>query len=421
MITGLPKAKIFGSRGTSTAERRTGLVHGNGRCFVDDAGMFHPLGTTLFWAPIGYRSEREHLDANLQWLSGRVDYIRILGEVGWPGREIDPAWPEYDELMKGLIDHAYDDYGLRVEPSIIGGGTSTDPVALARRWVGIVRGREQKIMHFEDANEMHADENAMRQMSAILRSGTPNLVAPSSPTGGDVDIVKRMMSQSNTVATGHFDRSDGDFTAGASWREVRQTWDWRDFDFLCSHNEGKGPRSSIAEQTNPYVLAMMRAVGIMNGVDAFVLHTGPGVTGVLDPPRNRPPNIYELPDIERIFSAVKTAGGLMPADCAGWQKFNGHWQGHPFPADQVWTDAGNGDHGCIRTYGAVRDGRFVTTPHGIKNFVNMRAINACVIEAYDPTDGNVIHSAEMSAGQTLTLNGPERGGIPAYIIVGQNR
>ncbi|MBK7586091.1 MAG: hypothetical protein IPI67_38640 [Myxococcales bacterium] len=63
------------------------------------------------------------LEQNLDWLSKHgFHYIRALGVVGdyanadfWDGREIDWHWSDYDQVIAGLTDLAYQKYGLRVE------------------------------------------------------------------------------------------------------------------------------------------------------------------------------------------------------------------------------------------------------------------------------------------------------------------
>src|SRR5439155_12200302 len=156
----------------------------------------------------------------------------------------------------------------------------------------------------------------------------PNLIALSSgeglssyaPNSTDwrADFVNVYMpSGAATLATIHMDRTYGD----GGWRECRQPWDWKDFPFPVSHNEPIGPRSSVAEETDPMRLAMLRAVGLINGVEAFVLHNGAGVGGRVDPAHNRPANLWEVPNIDAIMDAVRGVDALMPARAGDGQ----HW------------------------------------------------------------------------------------------------
>ena len=55
-------------------------------------GVFHPLGLTFFWALYGWKYERERVLDHLTWLAPKgFDYLRILGEVDWVGRSIEPC------------------------------------------------------------------------------------------------------------------------------------------------------------------------------------------------------------------------------------------------------------------------------------------------------------------------------------------
>jgi hypothetical protein len=96
--------------------RRSGPVHLEGRSLVDDGGAFHALGATLMWATWGYKNDRARLEENLAFLAAHgFDYIRVLGVVGdpqnpdfWDGREADWRWPDYDDVIAGLTDLAFD-------------------------------------------------------------------------------------------------------------------------------------------------------------------------------------------------------------------------------------------------------------------------------------------------------------------------
>ena len=57
----------------------------------------------------------------------------------------------------------------------------------------------------------------------------------------------------------------------------------------------------VAEEVDPMRLAMLRAVGLINGVGAFVLHNGSGVAGKVDPGHNRPANLWEPADDDRDY------------------------------------------------------------------------------------------------------------------------
>ena len=123
---------MLGRRTVEPLKRvRTGRVRVEGRSFVDDSGEFFPLGATLFWALHGWANDRERLLKNLAFLSGKVDYVRILCQVDWSDKGIvigqdQPGWDP-----KGFIETAYRQFGLRTELTIIGGGGAFNPMALA--------------------------------------------------------------------------------------------------------------------------------------------------------------------------------------------------------------------------------------------------------------------------------------------------
>jgi len=184
--------------------KRRGLVQGTGHVVRDDDGIFHPLGVTLFWALYGWKFERDRILAHLAFLSGHgFDYVRILGEVDWVGRSIDPpadagnmtplAWADYTPMLQQFVDCAYDQYGLRSEISIIGGRPRDEvtgvqrfvPTDLARVVAEAMVGREHKVMHFEMANEWQRLDKAtpddLMAMCQVVVEMSPNLVALSCP------------------------------------------------------------------------------------------------------------------------------------------------------------------------------------------------------------------------------------------------
>ena len=168
------------------------------RAVADAAGPFNALGATLFWGAWGYKFDRPRLERNLHVLSAAgIDYVRVLGSVGgasWEDRETDPRWPDYDAIIAGMTDLAYDRYGMRVQWTLFGGAPSTasatSRTALVDRFAALARGREHKIFAFEIANE--AWQNGfrgaeglleLRTLATRLNDKTSVLVALSSPQG----------------------------------------------------------------------------------------------------------------------------------------------------------------------------------------------------------------------------------------------
>ncbi len=406
---------------------RKGVVHAESRTFVDDGGPFYPLGATLFWSLYGWKNDRDRLKQNLQYLTlHQYDYVRILGEVNWAGEEIDPSWADYSQVLGEFIDYAYDTCGLRTELTLVGG--VGDPMAIAQKVVPVINaGRQHKILNLEVANESYARPVTLAQMQAAgryLRQNVPNLVALSSGEGLNAyvpnstdwraDFVSVFMPpDAANLGTIHMDRGYGD----GGWRECRQPWDWKDFPFPVSHNEPIGPRSSVAEETDAMRLAMLRAVGLINGVGAFVLHNATGVAGRVDPAHNRPANLWEVPGIDAIMDAVRGVDAWMPARAGEGNHWNNAWAGNPWVADAFWSDGA--DHGVNRNYTVSTPDGWISTEAGVKDHVVLTPSRHSRVEVFDILKGKN-QEVELQAGQALTLtpDSLDSNGYGAFIIVG---
>jgi hypothetical protein len=393
--------------------RRRGIVRANGRAWTDDGGSWHPLGATLFWAPYGWRyNDQPRVRQTFAWLQGfGVDYTRMLGEVGWPDEVIDPRWPDYQSIMAGCVDAAYDTYGLRTLLTLRGGGTDSDPLQHAHQIVELVRGREHKFLYLECANESTKNgpsDEVMRQMIDILRP-TGLLVAPSSPddSGQAGDLAQSLDA---TAAVAHFDRSPGE----NGWRAIRQPWCANGWGILGDNAEGIGPRSSCGENCDPLQLAMYRATGIVSGCGAFVLHNGAGVYGRPQPQYNRPANLWEVPGIDPIMQAVQGIDALLPAGVENWSKLNAGWMGSPLVPDAFWPDGA--DHGIVRVYSAVRRPNYVTVVLGVKRSVALWSLYQAEVTVHDPLTGTAVRRT-LTPGSLLRLDGPDDA-HQAYLIHG---
>ncbi|MEQ1876729.1 MAG: hypothetical protein ABL958_08785 [Bdellovibrionia bacterium] len=411
---------------------RSGVVRAERRTWVDDQGPFYPLGATLFWSLHGWRHERDRLKQNLQFLQRHQwDYVRILAEVDWPEKTIDPREGDYQQVLAEFIDYAYDVCGLRVELTLIGGNNrAITPRYVAERVLPVIQGgREHKIMNIEIANESYGRRLSLEEMydgARFLHQRLPNLIAISSSEGLDSyttitdwrEDLKRVFVPNGiaNLATTHMDRGYGDF----GWRAVRQPWDWKDLDFPVSHNEPIGPRSSVAQEDDPVRLAMLRAVGLINGVGAFVLHNAAGVFGMVDPSRNRPANLWEVENIDGIMNAVRGIDRFLPGRVAEGQHWNNGWSGNPWNADAFWGDGA--DHGVNRNYTVSTADGWVSTVSGVKNFVNLRSTYPSRVEVYDVLQGKVAE-VELGAGQDYRLGSLslDSNGLGAFIVIGHYR
>ena len=411
----------------ATGPFRTGLVRATGRVLMDDSGPFHPLGGSLFWIANGWKNgDRDRVRQNLAYLSKyRFDYIRILCAVDWQGIPINPNWPDYQQVVAEVIDCAYDEYQLRVEPTLYGGGP-WDVRDIARKMAEVARGREHKILHWEVSNESFKNGpelSVMHDSAAILRAATPNLIALSAPGDSAPLTAQSLLGGGANFITVHLDRwwSDG------GWRSTRQGWDFSQTSVPGSSNEPAGPGSSVAQEWNPLHLAMMRATSILCGGGCYVLHNGAGIHGTENPSQRRTANLWEMPGIDTIMQAVCGVDELLFPDLENFKPANDGWYPpnaqHPIHVTE-WHDG----VGPVKNYGAVNaDGRFVVMPHGIKERLSFGVQYPCVWTAFDPMTLSAMETRTMHPGQTYSLPGASASGSEeesrncAYIIVGEAR
>src|SRR5688500_4738913 len=219
ILIGLVASDAFHAQ--SPRPPRRGPVRVDGRAIADAGGPFNALGATLFWGAWGYRSDRARLERNLGVLrDAGVDYIRVLGSVGgtsWADREADPRWNDYDAVIAGLTDLAYDLYGLRIQWTLFGGAPFTPPgaarEALVDRFAKLARGREHKILAFEISNEARSNGfggpdglTELRRLGKGLNEQTTVLVALSDPPSGAACAM--YAGAGADVATMHYERGD---------------------------------------------------------------------------------------------------------------------------------------------------------------------------------------------------------------------
>ncbi len=397
---------------------RKGIVRADGRNFRDDDGLFYPLGATLFWSLRGWKFEQERLKKNLTFLmSHRTDYVRILAEVGWAGNDIRPDWPDYDQIFTEFVDYCYDVCGMRVEVTLVGGGTPTNYVAFASRIASLIKGREHKILDLEVANEAFqnlTDTNVIKQMCRILRDNTPCLVAATSfDSAADSRAASAdSMSWGCNMATTHMDRSNGD----EGWRAIRQPWDWKGQPFPVSHNEPIGPLSSVAFTSDGSKLAMLRATGIICGVGAFVLHNGAGVAGVIDTVHNRPANLYEVPGIDAIMETVRNVDLGLRDLAADGNKYGPWWAGNPLPpaADMIWRDGH--PNGVSQMYVSDSPNGWTACFDGIRNFCVVIPRNSGRLALFSPMTKTTTYM-DVVAGQPTTITPTDiENGYGSFII-----
>ena len=400
--------------GQAPSAARRGPVRAQGRAVADAGGPFNALGATLFWGAWGYRSDRPRLERNLEALNAAgVDYIRALGSVGgdsWQDREVDPRWPDYDKVIAGLTDLAYDRYGLRVQWTLFGGAPfNANPAsrtAVVDRFAAMARGREHKIFAFEIANE--AWQNGfdgpdgiaeLRRLGKRLDDRTAVLVALSAPaTGAICDTYARSGVQALTI---HYPRQFGDEGPATP---MLLPWMSLPLDKRCPHalpqvvlnNEPIGPESSVEQDDEPSRIAGAYVTTFLAGQAAYVLHMGPGIRGggaadlAQTPPRSA--EFTELPAFKPIATALSAARRYLPAGLANWTRHEPNAPRAPL-------------HGFGRLYSASSGSRFVALAVGVGKGATLRTRVAADITIRDAATGKVLQRQTVAAGDKIPLEG----------------
>jgi hypothetical protein len=375
----------------------------------------------MFWAVWGYKNDRARLEEHLRWLSERgFDYIRVLAEVGndepddyWSDRASDPRWPDYDEVIAGLTDLAWDTYGLRIEWTIFGGTgfspTEADRVALVDRVLAMTAGREDAIMMIEISNEGYhtgfEGSEGLNELRTLTRYVADRTSIPVASTSWHEDLngfCELYGSSAADLATMHFDRNIR--TEEGPWFPVRQPWGYP-LDFPCdaaqlppavSNNEPIGPYSSVATEFDPLRLVMSMALTFVAGNAMYVYHTGPGITagGHAGVERGIPANIWDVPDVEATARGFQVMREVIPPGVASWERHNSAWEGYPFDANpDEW----------VRAYAATSGDELVVLPIGMRNPVTMTARSAMELRAIAPLTGDVLMTYDLDAGESFVL------------------
>ena len=406
--------------------KRGGLVRAVGRCVSDDVGLFHPLGITFFWALYGWKFERERIYEHLDWMKQYdIDYLRILGEVDWEGRSILPfGWPDYQQTLAEYIDYAYDECGIRTQLTMTGGKYKTGYEEMI---VPVLNERHHKIMHLEVCNEWERldkiSRNDMIRVGRYFREHTPNLVALSTPNPSVESSYQDMINMGKEAGVNmhvlHTRRSDHDYY----WSCVRQGYDLKEFASIASNNEPQGPQSSVEELSNPMQLAMARACGVVCNGAFYVLHVGQGVTGVASPEHGRPQNMWEVPNIDTIITAVRNIDQALPDGIENWKCVNNGRDDHPMPLpdDAFWEGSHNGV--VNKNYACINGNQFVEVLLGVKSESEVGNVgvgkikNDATVKAFDVANNMNVSTVNVKAGTQMSING-RKDTMAGYILNG---
>jgi hypothetical protein len=404
---------------------RPGVVRLQGRAFADDEGPFLATGATLFWAVWGWQQDRERLTRNFDALASRgVDYVRVLGVVGplsgWSDRAADPRVPHFDAAIAGVTDLAYS-RGLRVEWTIFGGidsvPTESDRSAVVDRFMKMAASRQQKIIHWEIANEAWGEGSAtpitpgeLRRLADQVRRRAPQPVATTAANAGEGGCGAGIQyGEWTTIRTKHLDRASAD---DEPWRYVLQPWQVR----LCppppaawTNNEGKGPGSSVEQDSDPLRLSMYAALTWLAGGAGFVYHSGAGIRGRADPSVDRPADWWDSPGFDRTLGGIRASRNLLPADLPNWAGTDctDREAQRPFDCDATTM---------LRMFCAARGLDVLCLPLGVKGTLRLVARQSIAGTWHDALTGAALGSFSAARDERVSFAGRE-----AAILVARRR
>jgi hypothetical protein len=423
------------SWGQSDAARR-GPVRVKGYSLVDDNGPFLGLGASYFTALHRCRHDRDRLERDLEFLSAQgFNYYRMLSMVGWhpawEGSEIAPidfanregkqvpGWPDYWQQFGELIDIAYDRYGLRTQVTLFADAQlMPDRGArlehIERFLKEVLRGREQKVMLVEVANEawqngFEGDQGVadLRELARLLNERTD---VPVAITSNHHDSFEGLYQGSKVdLATWHFSR---DRRSLAGWRPVVDCWDYalRPGCPPVVSNEPIGPGSSVNAERDEVRLAMAAAFAYTAKLPGYVFHSEAGVFGNT--------LFAETPGVRSYHKLIP----LLPADLASWTRNDGIEPEAPFTLfandqrDTYLDHLPPGATGCIRSIGARKESRFVALPIGIaEQGLRLEARHDMAFRVHHPVTGELLSEYRLAKGEQLSL--PRGAG--AVVILGE--
>src|SRR5262249_11369591 len=171
--------------------------------------------------------------------------------------------------------------------------------------------RLEHILLVEISNEDNfaGSDDEFRLVARRLRAAFPSLVI--STNSDDLARTSRFLAPDGCNAMNlHSDRSVGDL----GWRTARQLWG---ISYPCPLVALEPPGMHLGQGqdvNDPVRLAFIRAVGLLSGFQAFVLHSGPGVRGggAYDKRYGRATNFYDLADLRDGFAALQAVDAIIP-------------------------------------------------------------------------------------------------------------
>lgn len=400
------------------------LVNG---AFHDLRGPFNPIGISFFWAPWGFKFDRERMLKNARFIgaSKAIDYARIFGQVDWQNRPIDPRWDDHLDILHGTVE-ALHAFGVRSQVTLLAGAgaagvaTRTEREMFVRRVVERFNGVREREMLFgyEIANEavgLNSSEGwqEMRDLARLVKSLTTVPVAITSASHIEPNIYADSRSFA-AYATVHYDRDVS--KADGYDRPTRQPWGWpgefsgNDLPETAIDNEGIGPYSSVAEDRDPLRNVTRRAVAFIAGNAASLYHCGPGIYGDEPVKSGAPADFWNAQGIQPTLQGFRVLKTMLPAGLSGWNRTNHHWPNHPFAhVTDVGDDALQSGIGCVRAYATDNGREIVCVPFGIRGHVEMLPKFGMDWIVYDLLDGQEI---DRGQGRIVLTADP-----PAQLII----
>lgn len=415
--------------------QRTGAVRVVDHALVDNDGPFLGVGISYFTALWRCREDRARMESDLRFLSAQgFNYYRMLSMVGWypawKGLEISPvtftnrsgarvdAWPDYWKQLRELIDLGYDRYGMRAQITIFADAQlmpgKRERIDHMRRLLQeVVRGREQKIILIEVANEAWQNgfpsDQGVRDLREFTKFLADRTAVPIATTSNHEDSFNEVYANSAAdIATWHFSR---DRRTDDGWKPVYDCWDFSGRAGFppASSNEPIGPGASVAVETSSIRLVMAAAFAYTAKLPMYVFHSQAGVFGKT--------RFEDTPAITQFRHLHE----VLPADLPNWRRNDGKESTAPFTVfaagkpNCYWPEVPASRDGCVRNIGGRKDNRFVCVPIGIRpEGVRLEAREDLHLAVIDPLTGRSMRSAHLKAGEELLLP----TGAGAFILTG---
>lgn len=366
---------------TNPVGRANGPIRRYGpRAVGDDDGPKLYVGLSRFywlWA-MKYDPDRVRREMDADVAAG-YRYARVLLQVGnlrgdtyWDGREVDPDWPDHEELVNRLHTEAAQ-RGFCLLDTLIGKGHTLGQQnarrPYVRRMASVLKHWPNVVLTAEMMNEPAVLGDItpfeLLELERVFRETAPELLTATGAVwtergwhdadpnfAGDTAFTPEGWALTQAqIGIAHLDRSAvGHEGQDRAWR---QGWDiglegrpWID-------NEPIGPGASVASESRPDVLRSYRAVSLICRAFATCFHCDAGIRGH--------GSVENTPGYRECPKAIR----FLPGDMVNGQPQNAnerfadrHWDLSP---EYMRAESGRG---IVRAYGISLGGKQYTIPFG---------------------------------------------------------